>query len=248
MATLVIGIGPVVPFSPYALLSKLPVLDTLHIPSRWFGWTLFLGVLALGSVRRWPRWGNLLLAASVLELHAANLLAPTPFQTPAPPAVAAPFAPYEDYPRPPGARSAMYEAMRSGHGEIRAYEPMLGYDSHRPTRRCGINKSCGMVTGNGRLSRWSPNEIDVQRQGPGPIFVNINPGRYWLVDGQRYPGNPRVTEPTWSFVVDGAGPFQLRVRPARSWLLFVPLLSLAWLGLWRFTADRRRSRSRPLPR
>jgi len=100
-----------------------------------------------------------------------------------------------------------------------------------------------MVTGNGRLTRWSPNAIDVERQGAGPIFVNINPGRYWLVDGKRYPGNPRVTEPTWSFVVDGERQSHLEVRPARWYLLFVPLLALPWLALGRFKRRWPRSRS-----
>jgi hypothetical protein len=241
IATTVIAMGPFASVSPYALMLKVPVLKALQVPSRWFGWTLFLLVLAIGSVRRWPRWGCVLVAAALVEVHAANLLARTPFDRPPQPLVAASFDQYDDYPRPPGRGTAMFAAMQHGYGEVRAYEPMLGYDQyHRPTRRCGINHGCGMITGNGVLSRWSPNQIEVRRQGPGPIFLNINPGKYWVVAGRPYPGSPRVAEPSWPFVLDDAGPvIRAQVRPSRSYLLLLPLLSLALLPLLRFTGDRR---------
>jgi hypothetical protein len=243
--TLVLGLGPFARFSPYALMAKLPVLSALQVPTRWFGWTLFLLVLAVASVRRWPRGGLVLLAAAALEVHAANLLEKTPFHLPVQRRVDRPFDLYDDYPRPPIRGTSMFTAMQQGYGEVRAYEPLLGYDQYRrPTRRCGVNRGCQMVSSNAHLTFFSPHLVRIERRLPGPINLNLNPSSYWLIDGQRDPRKPRVAEPNWPFTIpEPSKVTTLELRPARAWTLFLPLASLLFLALLRFTSGRRPERS-----
>ncbi len=62
---------------------------------------------------------------------------------------------------------------------------------------------------------WSPNRL-IFRLRPGQeVFINQNPGSWWLVNGRRQFADRRIAEPMLPFLVraDDAGRLELRIDP-----------------------------------
>lgn len=112
-----------------------------------------------------------------------------------------------------------YDATLYNQGVIFANDALTdlsldpAYRSGHPT--CGIEQGCSFIkTGNAKLVYWSPNKIVLHRTAPGPIALNMDDSRYFLIDGKRRP-LLRVTEPTQDFFIKDSGPtITLVVQPA----------------------------------
>lgn len=218
LSVFAIGLGPFARFSPYSLLSKLPVFSAMQVPSRWFGWCLFFMVLTISQFKKFPKIAAGLLVLSVLELIRLQPLGQA-FPYSPPPALAhTQFEEYDnlrDYIAGTSMGSNMYQATISNYGEIRGYEPIIDRATFGiPSARCGINTGCQLVSDNATVVLWSPNIIKLRRKAPGPISLNINPSSYWLVNGQRLFASDRVTEPNKKFVITTpASNIELKIDP-----------------------------------
>ena len=230
----IIGLGPFAPMTPWSILSSLPVLENMQVPSRWFGWTLFFVVLAIGSAKTFPKWALIPLAISLVELTVFNVIREQPFvleQEFHAEQSAEIFEQYDEYPRarPELIYTTMFFAMSQNYGEIRGYEPVLGYDMlNRQTARGGVNNGQHLLTDNAELLEWSPNRVHFTRTGPGPMIINANVGSWWTLNGDYMFEQMRVTEPTLEFALDENAPNDiiLECKPQQSWLLYTPLLSV----------------------
>lgn len=212
---IIIGWGPFAHWSPYYLLTRLPVLKNMQVPSRWWGWSLFFMVLAISQLRRWRPLVIGLLTLAIIELAVTQPLYQIfRYRHPSILPSAQPFEQWDSWPAGVPGSSNMYQALISNYGEIRAYEPIIGRDAFRPTARCGINYGCQLVRGPARLLSWSPNRIVLARTGLGPIELNANPSSYWLVNGRRQFVHAKVTEPDQKFVItDPAAQIIVQINP-----------------------------------
>ena len=243
----VLALGTFSPLSPYSLLQHVPIVADLDLPARWLGWTVFFAILAIAATRRLPRWVALVAAVSAVELVALTAAEVRPFDYPA--ATATPAAAFEQYANYPGPTvvSNGYSAILANRGEIYGYEPMLGVQyQDRPTERCGINQGCPLVSANARVVSWSPDRIELERVGPGPVTLDVNPGSYWLVNGDRVFAADRATELLQRFVITTpASDIVVEIAPRHAWLLVLPPLTVLVLAATGVVAWRRRDRSPP---
>jgi hypothetical protein len=214
IACFVLGLGPFARLSPYNILHHVSLLKNTEVPSRWFGWCLFFVVLTISQFRKIPKLSVVLLLVAAIELT-ANL----PFgkifiyATPSPVANSA-FKQHYDFLGPNPYSSNMYKGVISDYGVVPAYEPILRRSGINSVR-CDLAENCNLISSNAQVTYWSPNTIKLKRLAPGPIDLDINPGSYWLVNGQRLFPNDRVTEPGKQFVItDPANNIELHIKPA----------------------------------
>ncbi len=207
---ILIGLGPFSRISPYSLLQHLPLYKVMQVPTRWFGWAVFSLVLLVAKTRKWPKLINYLVLASIIELLIWHIPYISPFNidvnTARYPAATAIFEEYEGFPEYTPHTSSMFIAAQRNYGEVRGYEPIIGRDVYsRETRICGINNGCTLVSKNARISYWSPNKVVIERLAVGDITLNVNPGSYWLVNGERQSKGFRPVEPNTIFKLQGDG-------------------------------------------
>jgi hypothetical protein len=190
-ATLLLSLGAFAPFSPYALLHHVPPFDQMRVPSRWLGWTILAMILFLARLPR-NHAVHLLLGLACLDLFTANHpVLNSASQAYVAPAARADFEQFASYPSRQG-DMRLLEATQANAGELYGYEPIVNfYLGAAPaqldplTDRCGINQGCSFVlSGNATLAEWTPNRIRLRRTAPGPVVLNMNPGRNWLVNGR----------------------------------------------------------------
>ncbi len=70
------------------------------------------------------------------------------------------------------------------------------------TIRCGINQGCSFVMTHNATYSWTPNRIVLTRTGPGPIELDMNPGRVWTVNGKGIFKNERILELGKPFLIN----------------------------------------------
>lgn len=64
------------------------------------------------------------------------------------------------------------------------------------------------------MEYWSPNRILLTRTGEGPIKINVNPGSYWVVNGERRFKDMRVVELEKEFILnENISKYELVVMP-----------------------------------
>ena len=121
--------------------------------------------------------------------------------------------------------SFMWWYVRDNLAVINAYDTILGYKRRRPTARrwVGHPEYIGEFAFEGEPLEpefWSPNRIVLRVPGPGTLYLNQNPGRYWLVDGRRPWPDARVFEimEQWEVETKEAGMVEVRVRPPSVWV------------------------------
>lgn len=103
---------------------------------------------------------------------------------------------------------------------IDAYETVLGYGFRRPTRRLWVGNPAyrGEWTVDGKETvpeLWSPLHVRIRARAGQRVWLNQNPGRYWIVNGRRPWPRKRVFELTEDWVVtqDEDGVCDIRIRP-----------------------------------
>jgi putative Mn2+ efflux pump MntP len=202
---LTLALGPVWHYSPYTILTSLPVFKLMRVPSRWIGWAGFALVIFIGLSKygqRFERWLRIALMITVVELFITHtvLLASVhlqPFDQPA----SGSFKLIENYSAP--SLMPLLGATYSNESTLKGYEPILGDVPHLPTKRCSTSPSCPLVlTNNAQVVSWTPNKIILRRTGDGKILLDINPGSYWLINGTRAFANYRITELDKDFIIE----------------------------------------------
>jgi len=235
----VLALGAYSHAAPYAVIMRWPFLSWMQVPSRWLGWAAFFWVLAAGAARVPKRvLTQFLLMLAVIEVVTLNVLVqPTPFRyfvSQASPSAPGSFQQYEQYPGPipqvdESQTTNAYLAIRHHFGEVRAYEPILGYNIFRPTDRCGLNHGCPLLTG-ATLIYWSPNRLIIRGQPGNQVRLNNNNANGWMLNGRRLGQTSRIfdNQQGIAFTMPSSGEATLTFRPAMAgaiygslWLLFV---------------------------
>jgi hypothetical protein len=236
--------------------STWPLFASTHVVTRWrFPAMLGIGlaagsVVARGRVASSPA-GRALATAAALAV-AADLVLLAHQQLP----LAFSLRPTADLdPGPPvptivTLRSGLgFACTREGYGLVEGYEPMVGgYRRDAPTlRRARTDPDYRgeAWTDSGPVApvAWTPNRIVFRLAPHQTLYLNQNPGSWWLANGVRpFPTLPcaSLREP-FAVRADARGHLELRVRPpylAAALALHPIGLALAWLAA-------RRGRGRP---
>lgn len=88
-----------------------------------------------------------------------------------------------------------------------------------PTTRCDKDSiGCLFVSNNARIERWSPNEIEILRISDGDIILNINAGRYWIINAGQQINNNKVTDTSGALIIpnDGGNTYNLQYNPIKN--------------------------------
>lgn len=228
VGTFVLALGPFASWAPFAIADRLGMLASFRVAPRWLFWTA-TALLLLVAAYRGRRYRTAITAA--LGLAATELFLTGMIALPKPYLLSAeqyrpPDAPFEQQWRyrinrngRPGDEN-LYETTRNNYGQFIAANSLLFTIEDRFTKRCGLNQNCPFLSPNARLVSWSPNRIEIERTGPGPFLVNMNPGGGWLVNGRYAFSHLRSAEPADYFVVDDPA--------ARIVLEYAPPLSPRW--------------------
>ncbi len=236
-------------YHPSYWLANWPFIGSAHVVTRWrFLAMLGLGLGAGSELARWRRSGHRgvrVLAAALTLAIGADLVALAHQQS----RLAFSVPPDSRwFPDPPvteivNVRDGLgYPCVLRGYGVIRGYEPMLSYHRDAPTLRRAredpdYRGESWTAEGEVRPIFWSPNRLVFQVQTGQEVFINQNPGSWWLVNGRRIFAGRRCAEPILPFVVkaDDAGRLELRIDPPGSRIgmalhvVGATLLAAAWL-------------------
>lgn len=217
----VLGLGDFGKYSPYGLLSQLPVFSSMRVATRWLMWSslIVLCILAAYKYARFTKIINAILALTVIELFASGLMffshvvwVPTVMHRGAD----APFGQEVHYraPRPEYANDPafykmypydenLYGATIDNVGQVIAGDSLVDTRQPHSTSRCGAaSGSCPFISANAVVNSWTPNRIVITRLGPGPIDLDMNPGRGWHVNGKTPFANYKIVDPLKPFTVD----------------------------------------------
>jgi hypothetical protein len=144
-----------------------------------------------------------------------------------------------------------FAAVQRGFGVIRLQEPLLGYNYSAHTARLwrGLPQYIGEYwtdAGPVRARSWSPNRIVLQVEPGQTVFINQNPGSWWLVNGRRAFPDWRCAEKEREFPAraDERGRLELQIRPRGLELgLMLHIVGVALVGLVVIGTRRPTSRS-----
>ncbi|HEY6736927.1 MAG TPA: hypothetical protein VI322_04395 [Candidatus Saccharimonadia bacterium] len=202
---------------PNIWLHQLPVFNQMHVPSRWIGWVVFGIILTLQQLPRKPVF-YLLLALCVLDVATATYpvlnYRQTKYNPPA--AETGTFEQYAGYKTQGGTDGfgsgtyRLLQATQQNLGEVYGYEPMFLFGAVGTqeingylTDRCGINQGCDFVLShNADVQSWTPLRIVLRRTAAGPIRLNMNPGKNWVVNGKVLHPGYRIVELHKDFEID----------------------------------------------
>lgn len=210
-----ISLGAFSKFSPYSILHSLPVFGQMRVPSRFICWVVFGVILFLAKVPKKPVV-YVLLVIAIVDLFFAHYKVLNYPQRRYNQEInlSRPFQQYEFYKTNPQLGHLgilniqdlrLLRATQTNSGEIYGYEPLLNIGEYYylpGTTRCGVNRGCPFIlSSNARVISWSPHKISLMRTGPGPIQINMNPGKVWLVNGKSVFSNYRVLELQKDFII-----------------------------------------------
>jgi len=205
-------------FSPFSLLHHLPVYNQMRVPSRFICWFVFGVILLLVRLPKKPII-YVILVFSVIDVFVASYPILNYSQRPYTERTnfSRSFEQAEFYGTSPklgllGILNLqdlrLLRATQNNTGEVYGYEPVLDVAEYYflpGTNRCGVKQGCGFVlTHNAKVIKWSPQDIWLQRTGPGPIELNMNPGKVWRVNGQKIFPNQRLLELKNDFVINNS--------------------------------------------
>lgn len=237
----ILGMGDFGNFSPYVILNKLPVFSSMRVATRWLMWAslISLFILAAYRSRRFAKTINIILFLTVIELFTTGFgimgktfIVQSQQYRPA-------YAGFDQEfhyrtPRPQYINDAnfqavypydenLYETTRNNLGQVIAGDSLVDTRQPNTTIRCGANLgSCNFISDNARVQYWSPNKIILVRTASGPININMNPGKGWLVNGVYVFGGDKITNPKSAFIV---------TDPSHTITLqYAPTLSPYWLA------------------
>lgn len=236
----VLGMGNFGPASPYTILSNLPVFDSMRVATRWLMWTsLFvLFIIAAYKGKIFTKTINVILFITVIELFisGSNVLSKSYFvdtlqYRPSTATFEQAYGqnlPRSNYSSDPKYLvnywydENLYETTRNNLGQVIAGDSLVDTRQPNTTIRCGANQpNCKFVSDNAKVVYWSPDRIILQRTSTGPIVLNSNPGKGWLVNGQYEFLDEKITNPLKAMVIE---------NPSDTITLeYAPKLSPLWL-------------------
>jgi hypothetical protein len=219
--------GSVAWYHPSSWLSYFPLFSSMHVVSRWRIMAMLGFALAAADVlARWRRSGltvlhRLALFALIViavdygllgcqTLHLGFGVEPNESEFPGAPTDS--LVQVRD--------GSGFAAIQRGFGVICTQEPLLGYDFTAPTARRfrelpEYNGEFWTAAGPVRPSSWSPNRMTFQVEPGQTVFINQNPGSWWLVNGRQAYPEWRCTETEREFAVsaEGNGRLELQIHP-----------------------------------
>jgi hypothetical protein len=213
LVCVVLAIGSAQWYHPSYWLSHLPVFSTMHVVTRW-RFMAILGVAlasggTLAALRRsdWP-WLRALapLAIAYIAFDYVSYgfeVLPVAFSVP---------NTEDKYPGPPLPKGEIvnvqmalgYPAISRGYGIVQGYEPLMGYQRGTPTERRwrghpDYKGEFWTEDGPVEPTEWTPSRVVLDVKPFQEVFLNENPGSYWLVNGKRSFPKARVAEKEWVF-------------------------------------------------
>jgi hypothetical protein len=237
--------GSVAWYHPSAWLANFPIFSSMHMVLRWRIMAMLGVALAVADVvARWrngPSRSLRRLAPVLVVLIGADFailgfqIFPVPFR----------IAPEEArFPGPPVTpivqvgEGGMFPAILRGYGLIPGLQPLLGYDQRATTARTsrgGPGYVGEFWTDDGPVQpfSWSPNRIEFRAKPGQTVFVNQNPGSWWLANGRPAFVGLRCAETlaTLSAKADEQGRLALQIRPrGRGLGLALHLIGVALTG------------------
>lgn len=224
---LALGFGSLFPFSPYDILKHMPIFGNMRVSSRWFvffdlAMLIFIGLvltkLPKKSVYKFAAYS--LLTLGVLELFVLNvgyqndvlrhaIVQPQRDTSQDTFVQTSHFGSLlklpngkvliDDGQMPHHYRE--YEATLFNTGVLQANDALVDLNT-KPTPRCPLELGCDTIlSGNAKVTFWSPNKMILERTGPGRIKLNMNNSSYFLINGVRN-DYIRVAEPYKDFYID----------------------------------------------
>jgi hypothetical protein len=219
--------GSVAWYHPSYWLSHFPVYAAMHVVTRWRILAMLGLALAVADLlARWRRGDSPVLrrlaVAAVVAiaadfvlfgcqvLHLGFRTAPSESQFPGPPTAG--VIQLGDW--------LGFAAVQRGYGVIHHQEPLLGYEFAAPTARLwrghpDYKGEFWTDAGPVRPRSWSPNRVVFQVKPRETVFINQNPGSWWLVNG--HPAFPRwrcaETGRPFQVRADAQGRLELHIRP-----------------------------------
>lgn len=213
--------------SPYNILQRLPVFSGMRVACRWLVWSSLMVIIfiALYDHRQFRKLINCLLLISVVELFifGSNMM-PKPYMI--------------DYAKYKSSstinQQAHFDSQRWGIpydenltattkaniGQVIAGDSLIDTRQGPPvgsnTIRCDSDQgNCNFVLSkNAEVTYWSPNIINLKRTGTGPILLNMNPGKYWLVNDRYIFPTMRLAEPDKEFTItDNSENITIKLQP-----------------------------------
>lgn len=231
----VLGLGQFIGnLSPYIVLKHLPIFADMRVSTRWLTWAAIMVLLFIAVYRgtKFRKIINLLLLFSVLELFIVNqpYLAKTYVIDPASYKQQSTIDQQELFDTKRAGVTYdenLTATTKSNIGQIIAGDALIDTRWGPPygvsTIRCDsdLNICPFVITKNADVTYWSPNKISLKRTGPGPIKLNMNPGKYWLINNKYEFSSMRIVEPGKDFIInDSSQNIDLQIAPK---------FSLAWI-------------------
>jgi hypothetical protein len=210
-------------WSPFTLFRELPVFSSMRVATRWIAWAALFILLFIGSVKttkKTARYVHWLILATVIELFvigATKINDSYIITTAASYSKSSTFVQREhwNYKRKGIPFDENFtEATRKNIGQIIAGDSLIDTRAAVKTVRCDESRpNCSYLSSNAELISWSPNSIKIKRLSSGPIYININPGSHWEVNGKQNP-NIKVVDPSLSFAIyDESEIIHLKYQP-----------------------------------
>jgi hypothetical protein len=200
-----LGMGDFGRFSPYLIAQKLPLFSAMRVATRWIFWDSCIVLLFIAAYKgkMFSRTITILCVIAAVELFIRYpILISEAYSFPVQQHRSATASFYQEkyyhVPRPEFDGSAilakkywsdrnLLEATDDNVGEPFASDSLLYKTFFGKTWRCEYTdnrKPCPFVVSkNASVSYWSPNEIKLVRTGPGPIDIDMNPGKGWRING-----------------------------------------------------------------
>jgi hypothetical protein len=193
---LLLARGDAHPLALWPLVAKLPMLDSVRLPSRFLmPFTLVVGMLAGYGIdwlgERWTNWGAFAgLAVTILATVNCLLVGPPDLagalQEPAHPAARAPV--FHQIAHGPGSNNSMLIPAMENTGVVNCYDYTQWSTNVKASDQPGYRGEAHLVgPGSLGLEQWTPNAITYSVSLPdgGELVVNQNYDRWWHVVGGR---------------------------------------------------------------
>lgn len=192
---LLLARGDAQPLALWPILHKLPLFDSVRLPSRFLmPFTLVVGMLAGYGIdwlaQLWTNWGAAMgLAVAVLATVNCLLVGPPDLESvleyPAHPAASAPV--FHQIAHGPGNNSMLIPAMENT-GVVNCYDYTQWSTNVKASDQPGYRGEAYLLgPGSMGLERWTPNAFTYSVSVPaaGELVVNQNYDRWWQVAAGR---------------------------------------------------------------
>lgn len=222
--------------SPYNLLGHLPIFSEMRVASRWIVWASLMTVvfIALYNSKKYRSIINGLLLVSVCELFIFGTFFRVPVYSISPAEYIKTATINQQIHFDNQRNGASYDenltaTTRANVGQVIAGDALIDTRNKPPfgmeTIRCDSDMAgCSFIMSkNAFVKKWSPTRIELERTAPGPIKLNMNPGKYWLINNEYVFTNMRIAEPDKEFVVTNeTKAIEIKLQPKYSfeWLVW----------------------------